>query len=319
MNAKLLQISLLCIAPLWGGDRAADLMNLGRYGEACELLQKTITSNPNSGQGSQAIRVCERALEVHPDSARLDEFYVSVLRRVCPKPERKAKLVRRLQRNPDAPVSMMALSELLLAEDPVGLEAQIEPLVRKAALARPLDPEAHYLYGQWACLNDRHDVSVRELTKALELIRNNDRARMQTYTYLGITYERMQQAARAEEAFRTAVAINRPLPTPEPGTFMQYAKFLQDEQRESEAQTVLQEVLRIAPSFGPAHLERAKFLAAKDRADEALAEGELALKYAGADLLPQRAAHAFLARTLHALGRTEQAKAHQQWVEAHPR
>jgi tetratricopeptide (TPR) repeat protein len=139
---------------------------------------------------------------------------------------------------------------------------------------------------------------------------------MQIHTYLGITYERMHQPASAEDAFREAIVFNRKLVSPEPGILMQFAKFLQDEQRGTEAQEVINEILKFAPSFGLAHLERAKFLAELQRMEEALVEGELALKYAGTDPARQRAAHAFLARAYYALGRAEDAKLHQRWIES---
>lgn len=313
---------------------ASELIRGKNFSKASEVLEAVIRSKPlcgpqfymdlatcrlNMQEKDRAVETCERGLELYPESSRLDRFYVALLRATCTKGERKVRLGRGLQRKPNSPVYMIALSEVLLAEDPVGLQAQIEPLVRKAALALPLDPEAHYLYGQWACLNDRHEVSIRELTRALALIQDNDRARMQTCTYLAITYERLGEPAKAEQAYRDAIALNRGLPSPEPGTLMQYAKFLQDEQREAEAQEVITEILRFAPSFGLAHLERGKFLAGREEMEAALAEGELALRYAGDDVIRQRAAHAFLARAYNALGRAEQAKLHLEWIESRSR
>jgi tetratricopeptide (TPR) repeat protein len=277
------------------------------------------TCRSNLKQGAEAIRVSERGLEQHPRSPRLDEFYVSMLRVWSGKAEMKAKLGQSLRRSPNSPVYMMALSALLLQEDAVGLQAQIEPLVKKAALALPLDPEAHYLYGQWACLNARHDVSIRELSRALELTRNNDRANMQTHAYLGLTYAASHQTAKADLEYQKAIELDRKLASFEPAIFMDYAKFLQSEQREGDSQKVIAELLRRAPAFGQAHLERAQFLSGQEKMEEALSEGELALKYAGEDVRAQRAAHVFLAKTCHALGRGEEAKLHQDWVKAQPR
>ncbi len=272
-----------------------------------------------SGDTARAIAACEHAIETCAPAPDLDRLYVSLLRNTWTKAERRAKLTQALRHRPESPALMMALAEVLLSEDPVALQAEIEPLVRKAALALPLDPEAHYLYGQWACLNDRQDLSVRELNRALELMRGNPRARMQTHAYLGIAYDRMHQRDNAERSFREAVALNRTLPAPDPGTFMQYARFLIDEQREEQAQQLIAELLRAAPAFALAHLERGKFLADHEQPGQALAEGELALRYAGNDLAQQRAAHAFLARVFHALGRAGEAKLHQQWIESHSR
>jgi tetratricopeptide (TPR) repeat protein len=312
---------------------AAGLMRHEDYRAASQLLEAALAAHPGGApdlyamlavcrlkmnQPEEALRVSERALETHPGSPRLEKSYVEVLWAACAKPDRKARLTAALRRAPASPFFMMALAEILLAEDAVEYQFQIEPLVRKAALARPLDPQAHYLLGQWACLNDRQDLSVRELTRALELTSANPRARMQIHTYLGISYERLNRPGDAEKAYRQALAVNRKLRAPDPGAYMQLAKFLEDEQREAEAQEVLAEVLRLAPAFGPAHLERAKFLADQDKPVEALAEGELALRYAGTGGLQLRAAHAFLARIDSVLGRAGEAKAHREWIETHP-
>jgi outer membrane protein assembly factor BamD (BamD/ComL family) len=64
-------------------------------------------------------------------------------------------------------------------------------------------------------------------------------------------------------------------------------------------------------------LERAKFLARQRKMEEAVAEGELALKNSGADTTQLRAAHAFLAKTYFAMGRAEEAQLHQKWIESH--
>jgi tetratricopeptide (TPR) repeat protein len=310
---------------------ALDLMDHKEFRKAGDLLETVIRSRPprdpevhimlatcrlNLEEKDQAIQVCERALKLYPGSRRLDKFYVAVLRDTCTKSERKARLTRSLRLKPDSPVYMVGLSEVLLAEDPNRFE--IEPLVRKAAAALPQDPEAHYLYGQWACLNDRPDLSIRELTKALELTpADNHQAAMQIYTYLGISYDHLHKTANAERAFRKAIIFNEELPSPDPGVLMHYAKFLQGEEREAEAQQLIDRILRAAPAFGIAHLERAKFLAEQEKMPEALAEGELALKYSDSDVKQQRAAHALLARACHALGRTEEAKLHEKWIETH--
>ncbi len=175
-------------------------MKRGDFQRAAGMLEAVIASKPSSDpevyimlatcrsnlkQGAEAIEVCERGLKQHSRSPRLDEFYVSMLRAWAGEPEMKAKLVESVKRNPGSPVYAMALSELLLMEDPVEFEAQIESLVKKAVLARPLDPEAHYLYGRWACINAHNDVSIRELTRALELTHDNDRAKMQMHDLAG--------------------------------------------------------------------------------------------------------------------------------------
>jgi tetratricopeptide (TPR) repeat protein len=321
-------------APALTVQAATTAMKRSDFEKAAGMLEAIIASKPsadpevyimlatcrsNLKQGAEAIEACERGLKQHSRSARLDEFYVSMLRGWAGEAEMKAKLVESVRRNPDSPVYAMALAEVLLMEDQVGFEAQIEPLVKKAVSARPLDPEAHYLYGRWACVNAHNDVSIRELTRALELTHDNDRAKMQTHALLGVTYTATHETAKAEQHYQRAIELDRKLAPFDPAVFMQYVKFLEFVQRADDSQKVIAELLQRAPEYGEAHLGRAQYLSDHDKFEEAAAEGELALKNAGQNLAAQREAHLLLAKTYRALGRTEEAKVHQDWVKAHTR
>jgi tetratricopeptide (TPR) repeat protein len=332
--------------PVAGANAAADAsfdanlksasaaMKQGDFARAAGLLDVAIASRPacdpevyimlatcraNLKQGAQAIEACERGLKQHSRSFRLDAAYVTFLRAFAGDADMKAKLVESVRRNPGSALYAMALAELLLREDPVEYQAQIETLVKKAVLARPLDPEAHYLYGRWACVNAHNDVSVRELTRALELTHDNDRAKMQMHSFLAITYTANHEMTKAEQQYQKAAELVRKLTPFEPLVLMQYARFLEFIQRADEAQKINAELLQRAPDYGPAHLLRARFLSDHNRFEEAAAEGELGLKYAGEDLSAQREAHLVLGKTYHALGREEEAKIHQEWVKAHTR
>jgi tetratricopeptide (TPR) repeat protein len=313
---------------------AATAIKQSDFARAAGLLEAAIASRPscdpevyimlatcrsNLKQGPQAIEACERGLKQHSRSPRLDEFYLVMLRTWAGEGEIKAKLVESVRRNPGSTLYAMALAERLLVEDAVGFEAQIEPLVKKAVMARPLDPEAHYLYGRWACLNAHNDVSARELVRALELTHDNDRAKMQIRSFLAITYTANHEMAKAEQQYQKAAELARKLTPFEPLVLMQYARFLEFVQRADEAQKINAELLQRAPEYGPAHLLRARFLSDHNKFEEAAAEGELGLKYAGEDLSAQREAHLVLGKTYHALGRAEEAKIHQEWVKAHSR
>jgi predicted Zn-dependent protease len=163
---------------------------------------------------NQAIETSERGIEAHPGSPRLEKFYVDLLRSSCTKKEIKAKLVAGLQERPKSTSYMKGLGEILLEENPV--DPQIEPLLKTAAEALPSDPEAHYLYGQWACLNDKSELSIRELTKAQVLTPSNEQARMQIFTYLGIAYDHLDRPTNADLAFRKAWRSTRNLRRPIP-------------------------------------------------------------------------------------------------------
>jgi tetratricopeptide (TPR) repeat protein len=280
-----------------------------------EVYMMLATCQLDLEEKNQAIETCERGIEAQPESIRLQRFYLDLLRSASPRQEMKVKLETGLRQRPGSTIYMKGLAEILLEENP--LNPQIEPLLETATDALPRDPEAHYLYGQWACLNDRPELSIRELTKALALTPNNDQARMQIYSYLGIAHDHLDRPGQADLAFRKALELNHKLASPNPGTSMQYVDFLLKRSRDNEAEELIDQILKWAPSFAPAHLERAKHLAKQKKYEEALAEGELALKYSGSDPTQLRAAHAFLAKTYFVIGRAEEAQFHQKWIESH--
>lgn len=205
------------------------------------------------------------------------------------------------------------LGQLLLKTNPE--DGRAEQLLAQAAQAQPRDAEAHYLYGQWACLNNRQELCLIELKKALALAPSNHLAQMQIYTMIAVAEDQSNRPHPAESAFLKAQQYNRLLPAPDPLATFQYVKFLTSHSREEEAQRVLLELLRRTPDYGPALFERAKYLLKKGQSEEAISEGEKALKSSGNDAAQLRAIHAFLAKTYFALGRDAQAEAHQRAIE----
>lgn len=190
-------------------------------------------------------------------------------------------------------------------------------LLERAVKTMPRDPGAHYAYGLWALLNHREAIAIAEETRALTLAPADDPMKVQAQTFIGVGEDALKRPQRAEAAFRAALAANRKLPNPNPGPELEYAMFLTRQSRQGEAQSLLEEILKFAPGFGPAHLERAKYLSAQGDLESALTEGKIALDQAGGDLKSLRAAHAFLAKTCFALGKTGEAEAHQTWIESH--
>ena len=189
-------------------------------------------------------------------------------------------------------------------------------LLERAAKALPRDPGAQYAYGLWAVMNHHEEAAITAENKALALSPSDD-LKVQAQTFIGLAEDSLKRPQRAEGAFRASLAINRKLPNRNPGAELEFAMFLTRHGRQREAQELLIEILKITPDFGPAHLERAKYLASEGDQEKALAEGKTALDDAGADLKALRAAHAFLAKTYFSLGRTKDAEAHQSWIESH--
>ena len=274
---------------------AKDHFKQGNFAQAAEILDKLLVAEPAAGpdvylmlidcrmnlnQSDEAIATGERGLKQHPNSGSLAK----------------------------------RTGELLFQQSYVSKHAG--ELLAKATKALPNDPAAHHFYGQWALLNHQEEIAIAAETRALALSPTNALARMQIYTVIGLSEDALNRTQRAEAAFRQAWEANRKLPTPNPATALELALFLSRQSREDEAQRVVGAILGFAPNFSPARLERAKYLAVQGETEKALAEARVALDHADQPKT-LRAAHAFLAKTYFALGRTEEAKVHQSWIESH--
>jgi len=305
-----------------------DYIKQNNFAKAIEALELAISMEPrcdpetyvmlatsrlNLGEKKKAIEACEQGLDFYPKSVRLQEYYVSLLRVAAGKEETKAKLEQNLARQPYSTVYLKTLGGLLMEESPTGRRA--EELLVAAAKGAPNDAEAHYLYGKLACVNNNEELCIAELSKADALAPGNYEAGMQIYTMIGIAEDNLNRPAEAETAFQKALKFNQMLKSPGPYAAFQYAVFLAKRRRDVDAQRLVDDVLKLAPTYGPAHFERAKFLAKQRNMEQAATEAELALKYAGNDKTQLRALHAFLAKTYFALGRSEDAKVHQEWLE----
>ena len=77
---------------------------------------------------------------------------------------------------------------------------------------------------------------------ALALSPAND-LKVQALTFIGLGEDALKRPQRAEAAFRDALAANRKLPNPNPGTVLEFAMFLTRQSRQGEAQKLLDEIL----------------------------------------------------------------------------
>jgi Flp pilus assembly protein TadD len=276
---------------------AEDYIRQKQLPKAAEILEIVIGVEPRCGpevylklgdlrqqlaQPDEAILVYQRGAAAYPGSALLLKRLGHVL----------------FRRNPTDPAAGEAL--------------------KKAAAAAGDDAEAHFLYGQWACMSNLNELCARELNKAATLSPSNDNALMQSYTLIGMAEDKLNHTERAEEAFRKALEHNLKLSRPDPNSALEYAQFLSRQSREADAAELVVRILAFAPYFGPAHLERAKMLAQRDDNEQAAVEAELALKYAGDDKAQLHPAHVFLAKTYFALNKLDQARQHQEWIQANP-
>ena len=255
------------------------------------------------------------ALDADPDAG--SEPYLTLMEcrlKLGEKDKALEAAERGVKRYPTSGPLLKAAGALIL-QDRSSSERAGE-LLERATKAMPQDPGAQYAYGLWALLNHREEIAVAAEQRALALS-TDDLLKVQAQTFIGVGEDALKRPQRAETAFRAALAMNRKLKNPNPSTAMEFAMFLTRQSRQGEAQELIDEILKFAPGFGPAHLERAKYLSARGDLETARTEAKIALDQAGSDPKGLRAAHAFLAKTCFALGRMDEAEAHQNWIESH--
>lgn len=233
------------------------------------------------GEAARAIEIVQQALEVNSNSVEL----------------------------------LKAKGRLLLRDSTRSAKAR-DPLTKAVALA-PGDAEAHYYLSQWACLHNVDAQCITEARHALRLAPGNAQAQLQLNTLIGLAAERTGDAATADAAFRSSLAANEKLGLPDPLSAYQYVAFLLKRAKDAEAQAIVLMLTRKAPGFGPAWLERAKWLLKQGQRAEAVRMAEQALPMAGMQTEQLRAAHMLLARTYFQLGREDEAAKHQAWIEEH--
>jgi tetratricopeptide (TPR) repeat protein len=213
-----------------------------------------------------------------------------------------------------SPMLERSLGELLFHEDPGNAEAG--DLLRKATESMQGDAESRHFYAEWAYLNNRGDVCVEQEKQALAISGLNDTALLQMYTLKALCEDKAEEVELAQRDFQESNFLNGKLGF-DPATAFQYASFLIRHNEGEEAQSILDSILAKSPRFGPAHLERAKYLDRKGEHERAIAEAKQAVDGEGNDENGTRAAHVLLAKLYFAVGKTREADEQQQWVIEH--
>jgi tetratricopeptide (TPR) repeat protein len=280
---------------------AVGQVQAGQFQEAIATLEAAIRSDPRGGENLYLLLA-----ECH---TRLADFEKG-----------QGALRAGLRVYPGAPILERALGQLLFRARFDSSEAGV--LLANAAKMMPRDPQAKHYYAQWAYLNARERVCVEQEREALALPGLNDLAALQINTLLGMCYSRLlreEEAAQgARLAFQRANEINTRQTAYDPVAAFHYVQFLSRYGDDAAAQTIVDEILKRIPQFGPARLEKAKYYDRSGDCARAITEAKLALTSGGNDINSERAAHILMARCYSLLGNAEEAAKEQQWIEAHP-
>lgn len=293
---------LLMLQPAPPGNpalRAAEqLLRQNRYDEAVAKLETTLQSDPHAGEAVWILLV--RCYE----NAGNPEAALRTLR-------------AGLQANPDSVRLSLNLGEVLFRLKADSQEAGT--LLARAVAALPHDAEARHYYAQWAFLNDKENECAANELAALALPGLNDPALLQMYTLLGMCQDKLDQSEQAESAFEKALAINRRSKSYDPGSAIQFARFLSVSGKEDQARKLVREIASHAPNFGPVHLEIAKQFEKSGQFAQAADEARKALAGEGNDAQTTRSERSVLAKCLFALGQKKEAEEQRQLIDAESR
>ena len=282
-------------------DVALSQVQAGQYQQAAATLDAAIRANPKGGENLYLLLSDCHAMLADPAKA-------------------ESALRAGLKIYPAAPNLERSLGQLLFRAKFDSSEAGT--LLAHAAKMLPRDPQAKHYYSQWAYLNARERICVEQEREALALPGLNDLAALQMNTLLGMCYGRLLQeeeaAQGARSAFQRANEINARQTSYDPVAAFQYVQFLARYGDDKAAQTMVDEILKRVPRFGPARLEKAKYYDRGGDCARAIAEARLALSADGIDFNNERATHLLMARCYSQLGNAEEAAKEQQWIEAHP-
>jgi tetratricopeptide (TPR) repeat protein len=232
--------------------------------------------------------------------------------------ERIGARIKILQETPE-PAELIALGRVMIDADPARKTRANEIAERLLAHAIQLAPDnasAHYNYGRALARANMVDQALSEWTKALTL-NPADELRVQILTRIGTARQDVSDFDHAEEAFQEALAVNRKLERRNPEASLEYIRYLQLRSRMDEATGLLNEILGWNPFSPPAHLEKAKLLAARGEWMKAAEEGEYVLRNAGNDEELLRVTHALLVRVYQRLKQPEKMQQHRLWLESH--
>jgi tetratricopeptide (TPR) repeat protein len=310
-------------------SQAEDLLKRGEFARAAELLEPAAAAparDPeiyimlavarlNLNQPQAAIEACERGLGAAPRSPRLERYYAGLVVAKAPNDEIAPRLERALKDDPASGVLQKALGTFLLrSRNPEGRAGD---LLRNAVAQLPRDADAHFSYGQWACVTQKQALCIEEMQKALALAdASNYDVKVQANTFIAITEQKRDRPEAARAAYERALQANRKLTPFSPDAAFLYVKFLLERSEDATARTLAEEILTRAPSFAPARFERAKALFHDGSPEKAAEEGEASLESSSGEKPDLRAMHAFLVKVYTTLGRDADAARHQAWVEA---
>jgi tetratricopeptide (TPR) repeat protein len=174
--------------------------------------------------------------------------------------------------------------------------------------ALAVDPQAAYaqfLYGLIAYLSNDLEAALPRFRKAHQLSPNDPRGAL----YLGLTVESLGDPAQAMSLYQEAVRLERSTGEVHAETLLPGAKLLLLLGRAEESERWIREAVKASPNSRDVHFELARGLLRKGNAEQAAAEGEMALTLSDG-VTTDAAIHYLLIRAWQQSGKPERAAMH---------
>ncbi len=253
------------------------LQSQGLHQEACVAYWQTIRRYPDcaeaynnlgnalrsDGRPEEALPCYQEVLRIKPDNPDTAVNVSAVLMQLkrSEEAEKWARHAVRLK-----PRSVAALSNLSMALKAQGKYDEAEELARKALAIEPLAAHVHSNLGSVLLHQRRYAEAEAVLLRGLELEPDNPDIRTGLSSAL-CGLDRLEEgAAQCEAALRTRPSFAE--------AWIELALIRQSQGRNLEAMVCLDEVLRIQPSNGQAHLAHAMALLLTGRLREGFQEYE---------------------------------------------
>ena len=147
-------------------------------------------------QLSKAAEILEVVAGTEPQCGPEVYLKLADLRQQLGQPDEATRIYQRgTAAYPGSVALLKRLGQVLFRKDPTSPGAG--ELFQRAAAAKGDDAEAHFLYGQWACMSNLNELCATELSKAAALSPSNDNALMLSYTLIGMAKDKLNHADRA--------------------------------------------------------------------------------------------------------------------------
>lgn len=226
------------------------LANLERYKEADAALQEYAAGHPDS---ADALYMLGFVLNREDKPAESLRTYTKAARLAMPKSD---------------DLKIVATDYVLLNDYPDAIK-----WMRQAIEFNPKNEPAWYGLGRCYYTQSSFNDAEQAFRQALKL----DPTDLRAQTNLALTLEMLNEPAKADKEYRSAIALANADPRTDQWPYLDYASFLLDQGKAAEAVPLLEKAVTIAPQCADCHGKLGRALEATGRRDAAVTELEKAV------------------------------------------